>query len=175
MTTLVSFPNLKSGAILKTESRGDHTYLRDRLEAATSRAQGHMDGRLEARNALTLCNRDTQGLLGKLFGKGSAAAVLLAVFLIGGTAWAQYTNFGAGIESCAEWTWQKNVMPRLQFKEWLGGYLTAYSFWVEKGSGPVSDGDHVGAIAWIDNYCQEKPLKYLDQAAEQLINAIRAK
>ncbi len=122
-------------------------------------------------------------LLGKLFGKGSVAALLLAVFLIGGTAWAQYTAFGVVRESCVRWTQVKNVAPpagqqsttaRLQFESWLGGYMTAYSFWVEKGSGAVSDGTHVGAIAWIDNYCQEHPLERVAEAAKQLIFAIRA-
>ena len=117
------------------------------------------------------------GLLGKSFGKGSLATLLLAVFLIGGTAWAQYTAFGGGTKSCGLWTEQKNAdsIRRVQFEQWLGGYMTAYSFWVEKGSGPVSDADHVGAIAWIDNYCEEHPLGNVAWAAEQLIYAIRAK
>ena len=111
------------------------------------------------------------------------AAVLLAVFLISGTAWAQFTAFGGGRESCGRWTEVKNVAPptgqrsttaRLQFEQWLGGYLTAYSQWVEEGSGPVSDGDHDGAIAWIDTYCQENPLKNVAYAAKQLIHAVRA-
>ena len=122
-------------------------------------------------------SRDTRGLLGKLFGKGTVAALLIAVLLISGTAWAQYTAFGGGRESCGRWTEQKNAArgARVQFEQWLGGYLTAYSFWVEKGSGPVSYGDHVGALAWLDNYCQEKPLKNVAYAAERLIYAIRAK
>ena len=120
--------------------------------------------------------RATRSLLGKLFGKSTMVALLLAVFLISGTAWAQYTAFGGGRESCGRWTEQKNAArdARVQFEQWLGGYLTAYSFWVEKGSGPVSNGDHVGALAWLDNYCQENPLKNTATAAEQLIYAIKA-
>ncbi len=117
------------------------------------------------------------GRLGKLFGKGSVAALLLAVFLIGGTAWAQYTAFGGGSESCGLWTEQKNAdnITRLQFTQWLGGYLTAYSQWVEVGSGPVSDGSHAGPAAWLDNYCQENPLERVADAAVQMIYAIKAK
>ena len=130
-------------------------------------------------------SRNTRGLLSKLFGKGSVAAVLLAVFLIGGTAWARehtyaVTVFGVDGVSCGNWTEQKTARPtpgrssikRLQFEQWLGGYLSAYSLWVERGSGPVNNSEHVGAIAWIDNYCQENPLKNLAWAAEQLIYAI---
>lgn len=112
-----------------------------------------------------------------IFRKGSVAAVLLAVFLISGTAWAQYTAFGGGRESCGRWTEQKTAArnARVQFEQWLGGYMTAYSFWVEKGSGPVSYSDPVGAIAWFDNYCQENPLKNVAWAAAALISAIKAK
>ncbi len=127
-----------------------------------------------------------RSLLRKLFGKGTVAALLLSVLLISsGTAWAQYTPFGVGLASCAIWTEKKNEGPaegledmlsrlagRIQMEQWVYGYLTAYSQWVEVGLGPVSDSEYVGAIAWIDNYCQENPLKNLAWAAEQLIYAI---
>ena len=138
--------------------------------------------------------RDTQGLLGRLFGKGSAAALLLAVLLIGGTAWAmqpdEYTIFGAGSQSCGSWTAEKEKgtdtpllsiyhTPLLSiYHAWITGYLTAYSRWVEKGPGPVGKfgiPGIPGAWAWIDNYCQENPLEGVAMAAEQLIFAIEAK
>ena len=58
----------------------------------------------------------------------------------------------------------------------MTGYLTAYSRWVERGQGPVSDEpDAAGAWGWIDNYCQKTPLDNVAEAAEQLIFAIKAK
>jgi len=130
-------------------------------------------------------SRNTRGLLGRLFGKGSVATVVLVVFLISGIAWAEYRAFGGGRASCGEWTEDKNAAPlagqraslrRFQLEQWIGGYLTAYSQWVEGGSGPVSDTDNfVGATAWLDNYCQENPLNEVAEAAVQLINAIKAK
>ena len=123
-------------------------------------------------------SRDTRGLLGKLFGKSTVATLLLAVFLISGTAWGAATNFGLGLKSCGLWTAVKEESPdmRGELTTWVAGYLTAYSVWVEgdKG-GPVTKGDVSGAVAWIDNYCQEKPLNNVAQAAERLIFAIRAK
>jgi len=123
-------------------------------------------------------SRDTRGLLGKLFGKGSAAAVLLAVFLIGGSAWAvkvNYKSFGYGSESCGGWTaakeedgWEREVS-----NAWVAGYLTAYSLWEENGSGPVTDENNaVGANAWVDNYCQKTSLDAVADAAVKLIYAI---
>jgi len=120
--------------------------------------------------------RDTRGLLGKLFGRGTVAALLLAVFLIGGTAWAQqYTVFGYGTQSCGRWTAEKekDAVDRDIFHSWVTGYMTAYSKWVEKTQdSPVNSSDPIGAFAWIDNYCKEHPLDNVDGAAEQLIYTI---
>ena len=125
--------------------------------------------------------RDTRDLLGKLFGKSTVVALLLAVFLISGTAWAQFKAYSAGVESCGLWTKTTNDpsagtlgSPKSSFVQWTGGYLSAYSRWVEEGSGPVSDSDTYGAVAWLDNYCQENPLEAVAQAAERLIYAIKA-
>ena len=121
--------------------------------------------------------RDTRGLLGKLFGKGSVAALILAVFLIGGTAWAvEYTIFGVGNQSCGGWTAVKEKGPfanQVTFHGWVNGYLTAYSLWVERDL--LGNSDVAGARAWIDNYCQKNPLLNVANAAEQLIYAIKAK
>ena len=118
----------------------------------------------------------------RIFDRSSAAAALLAVFLIGGTAWAQFKAYSAGVESCGFWTKTTNDpsagtlgSPKSSFVQWTGGYLSAYSQWVEEGSGPVSDSDMHSAVAWIDNYCQENPLEAVGTAAIALIHAIKAK
>ena len=124
-------------------------------------------------------SRDTRGLLGKLFGKGSAAALLLAVFLISGTAAGfQYYAFGSGLDSCGSWTAAKEAesyKKQAIFRSWIEGYMTAYSRWVERGSGPVGATLSPGAWAWVDNYCQDNPLESVGDAAEQMIDAIKAK
>jgi len=114
----------------------------------------------------------------RLGGKGTVAALLLAVFLISGTAWAfEYAFFGTGTQSCGSWTEAKVADPykRSIFHEWINGYMTSYSLWVERGAGPVSQGNGPGAWAWMDNYCQENPLKDVPVAAELLIYAIKSK
>ncbi len=121
--------------------------------------------------------RDASGRLGKLIGMGSVAALLLAAFLIGGTAWA-YTGFGSGIKSCESWVAAKEehyaVAKRARFHGWTSGYLTAYSLWVEQGSGPVSSrNSSVGAWAWIDAYCNDHPKTTVAAAAEQLILSLK--
>ncbi len=122
-------------------------------------------------------SRDTRGLLGKLFGKGSAAALLLAVFLISGTAWAvDYKVFGIGTQSCGGWTAAKKMKSYpFDYQTWITGYLTAYSRWAEEGLGPVGNSDANGAWAWIDNYCRDNPLEDVADAAEALILAITVK
>jgi len=126
--------------------------------------------------------RDTRGLLGKLFGKSTMAALVLAVFLISGTAWAQTERrvlvLAPGQQSCGAWLAAKEegTLKRQIFQVWANGYLTAYSQWEEKGSGPVSSlGDAMGAWTWIDNHCQDNPLDDVYQAAVKLIVAITEK
>ena len=129
-------------------------------------------------------SRDTRGLLGKLFGKGSAAAVLLAVFLIGGPAWAQTEPMvlvlAPGQLSCGAWFEAKEkgegTLKRQIFLVWANGYLTAYSQWEEEGSGPVSSlHDAKGAHAWIDNFCQERPLADVATAAMYLVACLASR
>ena len=117
-----------------------------------------------------------------VFSKGSVAAVLLAGFLISGTVWAQmpnYQTFSFGNESCGVWLSAKEdnlaaKSKRVTLYAWIGGYLTAYSLWQERGSGPVSEAAGLaGAFTWIDNYCRENPLKLVDDAALRLIFALR--
>lgn len=122
-------------------------------------------------------SRNARGRLGRLFGMGSVAVLLLGFFLIGGAAWA-YTGFGSGIKSCESWVAAKDehyaVTKRARFHGWTSGYLTAYSLWVERGSGPVSRHKSAkGAWAWIDYYCEENPGESVAVAAEQLILSLK--
>ncbi len=122
-------------------------------------------------------SRDPRGLLGKLFGKGTVVALLLSVLLIGSGTAREYSVFGTATKTCGSWTEAKeaNLGKRVIFHEWINGYMTAYSLWVEDGSGPVNDSEGPGNWAWIDNYCQENPLKTVADAAWWLIDAIKAK
>ena len=104
-------------------------------------------------------------------------ALLLSVFLIGGTAWAQEYNKirGAGYASCEDWTNGRPNSARDEWDQWLYGYLTAYSVWVEKSLGHVSKANNDDPLTWIDLYYQENPLEKVADAAELLIFAIKAK
>ena len=104
-------------------------------------------------------------------------ALLLAVFLISGTAWAQEYNKirGLGYASCEDWTNGRLTSARDEWDQWLYGYLTAYSVWVDKSPGPVSKANNDRPLTWIDLYCQENPLEKVADAAELLIFAIKAK
>jgi len=71
-------------------------------------------------------------------GDGTAAALLIAVFLIsGGTAWAVgfgAVGFGSGNISCGQWTESKEADGSLHKtrEQWVLGYLSAYSRWVDR-------------------------------------------
>ena len=134
---------------------------------------------------VSLAAQGDQGLLGKLFGRGATIGIALGAGLFAGTVWAhqqspvltpgmEFTIFGSGRLSCGSWLAAKGYQ-RVIFHEWLNGYMSAYTLWIEHGSGPIGEADGPGAWAWIDNYCQGNPLKDVAAAAEQLIYAIEAK
>ena len=117
-------------------------------------------------------------------------ALLLAVFLISGTAWAllptEYIIFGKGTLSCERWTESAKTARAgarraqellYETEAWIFGYLTAYARWVEDGSGPVTNASPTGydIVPWIDNYCQDHPHDLVFDATENLIDAIKAK
>ena len=122
--------------------------------------------------------RDTRGLLGKLFGKGTVAALLLAVFLISGTAWAvEYTIFGPGAGSCGTWTAAKeeDTYARRVFRSWALGYITAYNYQAPDTYDVRGQTDTSGILLWLENYCKQTPLTDFAQAMELLTDELHPK
>jgi len=105
-------------------------------------------------------------------------ALLLAVFLISGTAWAQRERMvlvlAPGQLSCGAWSEAKengeDTLKRQLFLTWVNGYLTAYSRWGDEGFGVVSSlPDAIGAHSWIDLYCQTDPTEAVADVVQRLI------
>jgi len=174
--TVAEINNLKRELeVLQQQRYRDDTTLDD-LRTERDRLLGIIESTTRQLEGM----RAKPGFFRRVFGgKASAAALVIAVLLIGGTAWAaQYTIRGAGTKSCGSWTAakEKDGWARVSYHAWVQGYLTAYSLWVEKGSGPVSaETDNDGALAWVDKYCQANPLNDVADAAQIVITAIKAK
>jgi hypothetical protein len=56
-----------------------------------------------------------------------------------------------------------------QFREWIGGYLTAYNVHIHANGNVSAPTDSEGMYAWLDNYCQKNPTVSVMQSVEQLI------
>jgi hypothetical protein len=100
----------------------------------------------------------------------------LAVALLTSSAAAQTpsqtpsTIMGVGVLSCSAWTTARHEGGALEHGAWVLGFLcgirTARISWP---SGEVVDHllgtDRDGVLAWIDNYCQARPLEKVVAAA----------
>jgi hypothetical protein len=89
------------------------------------------------------------------------------------------TGYGAGTISCGEWQ-QHRVSGyksnSYQAQAWIDGFLSGLNMTAD--SGPdflVPKPDPVAYYAWIDNYCREKPLDPLAQAALALKKELAAR
>lgn len=76
--------------------------------------------------------------------------------------------YGAGTISCGEWQQHRSSGYKAnsyQAQAWVDGFLSGIN---TAGDGPdflAPKPDAVAFYAWIDNYCREKPLDALIQAA----------
>ena len=163
-----------------------------RREAGEEREQARQErdrllGLVEAtQKLLEDQSRDRKRGWWRLFGKSTMVALLLAVFLIGGPAYRTATAlpeffewgvFGRGTHRCVGWArdlvvggpsyWEKS--------QWLYGYLTAYSVWVEKSRVLVNTKGTGSARSYVIQYCRANPHKSGADAAEEMIHAFKAK
>jgi hypothetical protein len=98
------------------------------------------------------------------------ALVTLLLILMTGAADAQQKNFvarGAGNVSCGAWTAARRSESASSHEQWVLGFLSGLGAGVEvSGLDPLKGVDPEGVWAWVDNYCQAKPLDALLTAAE---------
>jgi hypothetical protein len=86
--------------------------------------------------------------------------------------------YGAGMISCGDWQQHRlsgYKSNSYQAQAWIDGLLSGLN---AADSGPdflVPKPDPVGYYAWLDNYCKEKPLDTLTQAALALKKELAAR
>jgi hypothetical protein len=84
----------------------------------------------------------------------------------------QFMSIGYGSTSCGTWTaarktkpWDTNI-----YRAWVLGFLSGYNGYYPTGDRDISKGtDNEALMAWIDNYCAERPLDAIADAAQMLI------
>jgi hypothetical protein len=87
---------------------------------------------------------------------------------------AAFVAVGAGLDSCATWTADRQVPaagPALQDEQWVVGFLTGIADGGLIDADPMRGVDAQAVWAWIDNYCRANPLDKILRAAEAFYQA----
>jgi hypothetical protein len=81
------------------------------------------------------------------------------------------TTYGTGVESCGKWLASSNELTtRAWAVSWVLGFLTAAGVYDVRGELRKTDSDAIAA--WVDNYCRDKPLDHIADAATALVDAL---
>ena len=78
---------------------------------------------------------------------------------------------GFGLNSCGSFVeaQRSDKMASLMYGNWLAGYLTAINRTTPGIYDIVNKVDHSGLMQWIENYCNQNPLKSFSDAVETLV------
>lgn len=93
--------------------------------------------------------------------------IALVVMFLSCASHAQYLTFGMGVMSCGEFLQARkdDSLDASLMSIWLGGYLTRFSR--DDGVESLST-DMPSMLQWIQNYCEDNPLRNIAYAAARL-------
>lgn len=86
--------------------------------------------------------------------------------------------FGAGMTSCGQWQeyrTRENKAMSYHIQAWIAGYLSGYNVAADDPDFLIGKPDPVAMYTWIDNYCRDKPLDFIVQAANMLRKELLAR
>ena len=87
-----------------------------------------------------------------------------------------YGTQGLGKFSCGKYAQsKKDTSLRLDYYNWMGGYITAYNIIKSETFQIMGDIDLDGLMVWLDNFCQTNPLKSFAVAVEKLMGELYPK
>jgi hypothetical protein len=100
--------------------------------------------------------------------------VLIVLLAADATEASAYTIAGAGTHSCVSWSAHRRefnlgsqvTKDSQQEASWVLGFLSGIGFIHNGGDDPLRDVDAEGVWAWIDSYCQARPIDKISQAAQ---------
>ncbi len=87
----------------------------------------------------------------------------------------RYLSYGLGTMRCQNWLYVRShtdadsVITAWAAGQWLGGYITAFNFYIDPENNALGDQDIEQAQEWIDRYCAVFPQEQLSNAAAVLI------
>lgn len=79
--------------------------------------------------------------------------------------------YGLGAKTCGTWLEKRRTNDYYDMGQWMLGYISAAEYY-----GPdLKESEGQAFLAYMDNYCQKKPLDDFDVGVRQLINELRKK
>jgi len=79
--------------------------------------------------------------------------------------------WGSGGFSCGDWLEDtKREVSRIQYTEWMLGFLTSFNYYNRNNQ--VRPPDRASVSAWIDKYCRDNPLHQQFMAAAALVEEL---
>ena len=83
----------------------------------------------------------------------------------------QFMSYGSGAASCGKWLASSHDSgDRNRKLNWVLGWLSAAGYYDVLGSLKETDSDAIAA--WVDNYCRDKPLDTISNAASALVRTL---
>ena len=81
------------------------------------------------------------------------------------------TIYGVGNHSCGKWLATEHDSDEMFINHnWVLGWISAADHYAVHGGLRETDADAI--VAWMDNYCRERPLKSVDDAAAALVREL---
>src|ERR1700724_3719419 len=108
---------------------------------------------------------------GAMTNRSSTVAAVSALLTVGAHALAENGRdyFGVGGESCGTWIDARKTNNTSRQGSWLLGYLSALNLWGVIGRKDALSGtDADGLYAWMDRYCESRPLETIATGAGAL-------
>ena len=99
-----------------------------------------------------------------------ACALALLVAQPGHAATATHTTYGAGSETCGDWTQARKASDWTtvnRMSSWVAGYLSATGRLV-----PMRDTDGGAINSYLDGFCQSHPLEAFEHATVTLVTEL---
>jgi hypothetical protein len=83
-----------------------------------------------------------------------------------------FTVYGSGTASCGTWVEERKRNNHQDMEAWVQGYLSAAGNYETNQLNKV---DRQAFLVWLDNYCQNNPLKKVIDGAQALVHEIEKK
>jgi hypothetical protein len=81
---------------------------------------------------------------------------------------AGYMTYGAGTQSCGAWIEARRKGEHYNMGQWMLGFLSAAGYYGEK----MRESESSAMLVWMDNYCQQQPLKDFSDGVKALTNEL---